>query len=281
MENIQTTNNQLLSEFLASLKTQKYSVSTIAAYKSDIQKLIETASVPVNQIEPPQIENHISTIAKSGSKYSSLKRNIISLKEYFNYLVDRGVVSSNPVSNVHISPVHQDILGSDIIVKMFKYLIDRQQTESENIKIRYLRDQLVLLLMLYHGVRQYQLSSLKLSQIQQHGDHLILKLNESQTVKFSGFVLVKLREYLSLRNSNSNTIILEPITEKPVTSVQALLHELNYALNLTCTTISLYHTYLHLRNNSTEMKKLFNAISSSNISDSKIQKLNPNVGLYV
>jgi integrase/recombinase XerD len=265
MENIQSTNNQYLSEFLASLKTQKYSASTVAAYKSDIQKLIEITGVPINQITTPQIENHISTIAKSGSKYSSLKRNIIALKEYFNYLVDRGVVTSNPVSNVRISPVHQDILDSNTIVKMFKYIIDHQQTESENIKIRYLRDELILILMLFHGVRQCQLPSLKLSQIQQHGDHLIFKITESQTIKFSGFVLVKLREYLSLRNSNSDTIILEPVTEKPFTSIQPLLHELNYTINLTCTTISLYHTYLHLRNNPTEIKKLFNAISSSNI----------------
>lgn len=120
MENIQITKNKLLSEFLASLKTQKYSASTISAYKSDIQKLIDTIGVPINQIESSQIENHINTIAKRGSKFSSLKRNVIALKEYFNYLVDRGVMPSNPVSNVHISPVHQDILGSDIIVKMFK-----------------------------------------------------------------------------------------------------------------------------------------------------------------
>jgi len=272
--------NTYLDEHIDSLRNRNVSSRTLTAYRSDIIKFLdyfkEHGKCEFSNLQPQDIESYIRHLAHDGAKFSSIKRSLIVLKEFFDLLLDKGVILSNPTIGVKIGKVHHDILSLNEIISIFQYLHERQVSNNLTLFIRYKRDELILLFMLLYGLRQYQIPTLKLSAIQHTGDSLTLALNDHKSIKLSGNILIKLREYLTKRNSNNDVIFDEPsysgpqfkdgtsqFSSKPITisSIQLLLKELNYALNLKCTPTSIYHTYIYFHNHPEEIRKLFSLLN--------------------
>jgi hypothetical protein len=118
--------------------------------------------------------------------------------------------------------------------------------------------------MILYGVRQYQLSSLKLSQLQKNGKDVVLTVKRGLAIKLDGIVLQRLRDYLSIRKSNVDTIFIEPLRRKPVDHaiMRTVLTELSYALRVDCSPRTLYDTHLRLQQNPEERQKLLAELGS-------------------
>jgi hypothetical protein len=69
--------------------------------------------------------------------------------------------------------------------------------------------------------------------------------------------------YLVMRNSNSESVFLEPFESKPITvsGLMAMLIELRYALTLDCTPKKLFNTYLCFQDNPEEKKRILDILT--------------------
>jgi integrase len=282
-----------ISLFLQSLKRQKVSGSTLKGYSTDLRGLFDHLRLKpparrsdnevgnpedeggesldasaLEGIQPRDIESYLKALAEKSLKFATIKRNVSAIRRFFSFLIEQGIIADHPAKSLTVRPVANSAFKSEQVLSLFGYLIQRQQTGNELETIRYRRDELILLLMIFYGVRQYQLSSLKLSQLQKTGKDVSLRVNKGFTIKLDGIVLQKLRDYLSIRKSNADTIFLEPLRKKPVdhSSIRAVLTELSYALHIECAPRSLYDTYLRLERNSDERQKLLERILSQTFS---------------
>ena len=237
---------------------------TIKAYRHDAQKFIEACCQDIVALQPPDIERYIEQLAQSGAKFSTVKRTLSAVREFFCFLVDQGEIEQNPAEKVKITPVPQDVLSSENVVSIFQYVAQHRRSNNSPVSLRYRRDELILLLMVFYGVRQYQIPLLKLSAIERNEELFALRVNERLSVKLSGAMLSKLREYLSLRNSNSDTIFLDPLDGLPIaaSAVHSLLRELNYRVAIRCSSSSVYHTFLRLHSDPAERKELLSSVCS-------------------
>ena len=258
-------NDAYLDQFIRTLTEQKASAHTIIAYRHDTHKFLGSCAQDATALQPSDIERYIEGLSQSGAKFSTVKRTLSVVREFFCFLLHRGEIEHNPAEKVKITPVPQNVLSSENVLSLLQYVAQHQRSNNCAVSLRYRRDELILLLMIFCGVRQYQIPLLKLSAIRRNEELFVLRVNERLSVKLSGEMLSKLRDYLSLRNSNSDTIFLDPLDGLPIaaSAVHSLLRELNYRVAIRCSSSSLYHTFLQLHGDPEERKELLSSICSS------------------
>lgn len=258
--------------FLQSLKRQKVSGSTLRGYSTDLSCFfnhlrLKPESLDVSALErlqPLDVKSYLKTLAERNLKFSTIKRNAAAIRRFFSFLVEQGIIADDPAQSLTVRPITNSALTSEQVVSLFEYLARHQQMGNESEIIRYRRDEVILLLMILYGVRQYQLSSLKLSQLQKIGKDVSLTVKRGFTIKLDGIVLQKLRDYLSIRKSNADIIFLEPLRKKPMdhSIMRTMLTELSYALRVECSPKTLYDTHLNLQQNPDERQKLLDQLGS-------------------
>lgn len=264
-----------ISDFLQSLKRQKVSESTLKAYCTDLRGLFDHLNLKLDDLDVPSLENikpddiesYLKSLTEKNFRFSTIKRTVAAIRRFFSFLLEEGIITNDPSKSVTVRPVAKSALTADQVVALVEYLIQRQQSGNECDIIRYRRDEVILLLMLLYGIRQYQLSGLRLSQLKTTGKNVLLTVRKGFSIRLDSFVLQKLRDYLSVRKSNADTIFLEPLRKKPVdhASMRAVFTELSYALGFECSPKSLYDTHLHLQRNPEERHKILERLSMQRI----------------
>ena len=175
----------------------------------------------------------------------------------------KGIIKTNPSQAILLRSTRRNAFTPEEALQIFRYLAKRQRSQSTTEVLRFFRDELILLLMVFHGLRQYQIPKLKLSSVQQSNGTIILNVRKGFGIKLEGFILNKLRMYLVMRNSNSESVFLEPFESKPITvsGLMAMLIELRYALTLDCTPKKLFNTYLYFQDNPEEKKRILDILT--------------------
>ncbi len=93
-----------IKEFAGYLELERNaSHNTIASYVRDVtqfsQYLLEHEDVELPQADTEQIDRYISYMTGKGKSTASVARGIASLKSYYSYLQNRGVVRRNPAKD--------------------------------------------------------------------------------------------------------------------------------------------------------------------------------------
>ena len=246
-----------LAGFIGYLRRKKMSDRTINAYTSDVRSFLNrtdshgnsTALNSIVAVQTKDLEDYLYGLARSGLQFASVRRVSCALKSFFLFLLDQGVIHKNHAVMLAVSPVRPEVLSSEHIVSIFQYLTRRQLSAEESDLIRYHRDELILLLMIFYGVPQYQLSTLRLSSIHTTKKSVSLIISTRASLQLHLSVLRKLRTYLELRKSTCDTIFLESFGDRPIhkMSIRHVLNELSFALKIECTPKSLQRTYAFLQ----------------------------------
>ena len=253
------------------LRNQKVSASSIESYISDLKGFLQSQDIPVDAIQPvavaqiqqQNIESYLQRLIGKKVKYSTIRRILASIRRFFFYLEDEGIISANPSQSILLRSTRRNGFTPEEILQIFRYLGKRQRSQSTIEVLRFFRDELILLLMVFHGIRQYQIPKLKLSAIQPSSGAVVLQVKKDFGVKLEGLILNKLRMYLVSRNSNSESVFLEPFESKPITAagLMAMLIELRYALTLDCTPKKLFNTFLYFQDNPEEKKRILDILT--------------------
>ncbi len=244
-----------MARFIDHLRKNKMSEQTIKAYSSDVNGFLQRSAPSSSDlrsilaIQTKDIEDYLHSLARAGSKFASVRRTSCALKNFFLFLVNQGVRKDNPAAALRVAPVQCAVLSTDQIVSLFQYLNRRQMSADGSDVIRYLRDELILFLMMFYGIRQYQVCNLKLSSIEAKEKAITLIISTVSTIRLHAQVLRKLRAYLEARNSDSDTIFLESLGKRPLDywGIRHALSDLSQALQFDCSPKSLHNTYLYLQ----------------------------------
>ena len=239
---------------------------TIRAYASDVNSFLHQYAGRVNSsglccigdMQLTDIESYLYNLARAGSKFSSVRRTSCALKNFFTFLVDHGLSKTNPITFLRVLPLHPGTLSAAQIVSIFQYLGRRQVMAECADGTRHMRDDLIVFFMIFYGVRQYQICTLKLSSIQMSDKSVSFTVSSSFTFRLHPQILRKLRSYLEVRDSHADTLFLDWLQKKPLTywDIRHVLTDLSQALQFDCSPKVMHNTYRYLQQHQEERDSL-------------------------
>ena len=197
MENMDI--KQITKEFIDHLAGKGRSDSTLIAYKKDIEQLLQyvTNNQKVKKyrdITTEMLQSYIDKLTNSGEfTLKTISRKINSLKTFFKYLHNAGVINSNPGGPIK-HPKFQMQLPRVLSSLEYRALRDTARGNS--------RLYTMVELLLQTGMRIGELSRLKRGDVITRKNHVYLHIerfssNPARTIELNEFANDALQKYLS------------------------------------------------------------------------------------
>ncbi len=153
-----------IDQFIDDLWAQKgLAQLTLAAYQQDLKsfaKWLQGRGVKLPAASQANIQGYLANRFSSGASARSNARLLSTLKQYFRYLVKKGVRKDNPTELISAPKVHQ-ILPQTLSEEEINKLIDAPDIDNSY----GLRDRCMLEVMYSSGLRVSELVSLRMNQI--------------------------------------------------------------------------------------------------------------------
>lgn len=164
---------QLQTEFFNKLKSKGRSTNTLKNYKTDLdcfnhylQK--NQQSVDISNFSIPQVQQYGDYLQGRYKSDNSRRRRVQALRIFFDYLVEKQIMNSNPVRKIPTSPKFLDIPRPtpfiDIKV-LWEYLLESSQTKNLVNRVIAKRNQVSIILIYGAGLKVSDLAKLKTSSI--------------------------------------------------------------------------------------------------------------------
>ena len=94
-------NKHLIEKFLeAKYAEEGLSDNSILAYSRDLKKFSQKIDKPLFQITQPELEKYIVYLQKLGHSRASRARHISSIKQFFKFFVEIGLLKTDPSSQL-------------------------------------------------------------------------------------------------------------------------------------------------------------------------------------
>ncbi len=163
----------LQQEFYSNLKAQGKSQNTLKNYKTDLDCFnfylnSEYTNVEVKSFDEHLVANYGKYLEKKYSSDNSRRRRVQALRIFFDFLLSKSLVRSNPVRNLPTSPKFLDIPRPTpfIDVKtLWTYLLNESDSQDRIQVLLSRRNQILFLLIFGAGLKVSDLSELKMSDI--------------------------------------------------------------------------------------------------------------------
>ena len=190
--------NKPEQEFLDHLlMARKYSPRTVKSYQEDIDKFCEFIyheGVMIDDVDVICIRNFLTEELNQGISKRSCKRRLSSLKHFYKYMVNVGYIKDNPfvfVSAPKVETKYPHALYKDQIEELFKRNAERTDELA-------LRDQAILYLLYYSGIRAHELVSLPIQSVylRERAIRVLGKGNKERIVPFSIDCQKVLKKYI-------------------------------------------------------------------------------------
>lgn len=187
-----------INDFLDVLRfNYGYSIETISAYSEDLKIFrlyCENSLINYLDINHDEIRNFLTDELERGISKKTLKRRLSTLRGFYNYLVEKEIITINPFLTIQTPKIEKrlpEFLYYDTVEKLLK-------TNSERKDFLVFRDQAILELMYSSGIRASELCSLTLGQIDVRKRilYVIGKGNKERIVPFSKVAQKWINEYL-------------------------------------------------------------------------------------
>jgi len=197
--------------------------NTLEAYSRDINRLasfLQTQAIHSwTESEGEHFRSYLSRLRGDGLGVRSITRNLVSLRQFFLFLVKEGIITENPLP-------HFFLLGE--VRKLPKTLnlegIQRLLVQPDPSTLLGVRDQAMLEFLYATGLRVSELVSLAVNQIDLEGDFLTVrgKGGKVRVMPFGRWADEKLRRYLrevrpNLLGGRSSSFLFLTRSGKPLT----------------------------------------------------------------
>lgn len=212
------TNIELIQNYKTWLQDQaEKSENTIKNYQLDIEIFAKWYNRNLLTATKQDIEDFKSFMLNK-RKWSSSTRNrrVISLRGFYQYLEDEGLIKENPTEKVIIPKVPErqpEYLTESEAIRLVK----TTETQEEPLKSR---DKAIIVLFLTTGLRLSELTNIKLQDINENTLRVIGKGDKERLVNLNPDTLEAIECYLQVRYGNSNQLFLtqhgKPMTKQAV-----------------------------------------------------------------
>ncbi len=157
--------SELVERFITYLeKDKKLTKSTLQSYRHDTMQFIDFLESnrlkSVDKANKALVVSYIVHLQKLGRATSTISRNIVSLKGFYLYLIKIGVVSEDPMLEIHPPKVEKK-LPQVLTTKEIELLLDQPKC----VDLKGYRDKAMLELLYATGIRVSELISLNLDDI--------------------------------------------------------------------------------------------------------------------
>ena len=190
--------NKPIKEFIEHLQYDlQYSQRTIDSYSRDVEKFfafLNNQGLKMDEVDLLVIRNFLTEEINSGVSKRSCKRRLSSLRLFYSYMVELGYVDDNYfifISTPKTDKKYPQILYSEQVQKIFD--LNGQRTDFLAV-----RDQAILYLLYYTGIRAMELVSLTLDNVdlRQRTIRVLGKGNKERIVPFTVDCKKILTEYI-------------------------------------------------------------------------------------
>lgn len=173
MTNHLTSLDGAIDKFLIHLKNENRSTNTIIAYENDLKQLVEFVGqnniTNIDQVKTDHIKNFKNYLLKE-KKYTNktVSRKLNSVKSFFRFLVDSGVIAQDPADNIAHPKINHK---PPRILSPLEYRALRDVCRDDP------RSYAIIELMLQAGLRISEVANLEITDIQE--DKVIIRPYES------------------------------------------------------------------------------------------------------
>ena len=163
----------LEQEFYSNLRAQGKSQNTLKNYKTDLDCFnyylnCEYASTLVRNFDQALVSNYGQYLEKKYSSDNSRRRRVQALRIFFDFLLNKGLILSNPVRKLPTSPKFLDIPRPTpfIDVKtLWTFLVEESHSQDKIQELLSKRNQILFLLIFGAGLKVSDLSGLTIADI--------------------------------------------------------------------------------------------------------------------
>ena len=259
---------QNVDEFLLYLKNEKgFSEHTIKNYGIDLDEFYDYAQNKKIDIE--LIRKYLKHLYDNNYKNRTISRKVSSLKSYFKYLENEGIIDDNPmslISNPKIEKTLPNYLNYNDLEKLLNY--------PDINKKNGLRDALILEMLYSSGCRVSELSSIKVKDINFKDRKILIlgKGNKERYVYYGSKCENLLNKYLEKENNeylftNKHKNKLNERMIRKIVDENAR----RAGLDVHVTPHTLRHTYAtHLLNDGADLKSVGDLLGHENLSTTQI-----------
>jgi len=228
-----------LERFIKYIQFEKrYSPHTVLAYRSDLEQFIHFLNNPENLepapepviTHPPQITHHLIRnwmvdMMSHDIIARSINRKIATLRKYFKFLLQEGVITHNPTSKISTPKIPKNL---PVVVEdtRLTQMLDDKEVFSNDFKG--LRDKVVIEALFGTGMRLAELLGVKEADINVYeGTVKVLgKRNKQRIIPINNELKLLIGGYLEAKKSenfhnNSSTLI---VTDKGADAYPKLIY---------------------------------------------------------
>ena len=154
----------LIDSFIEYLKeVKRSSENTVASYRRDLNKLDQyftSNGISLKDVNSTTINTYILRLEKEGMSSATVSRNVASIRSFFTFLLNRGLISSNPTENIKPPKVEKKA-PETLSIEEVTLLLEQPVGESN----KEIRDKAMLELLYATGMRVTELISIKYQDI--------------------------------------------------------------------------------------------------------------------
>ncbi|HEY4327336.1 MAG TPA: tyrosine-type recombinase/integrase [Mucilaginibacter sp.] len=225
--------------FIRYIKFEKrYSPHTVSAYQSDLHQFVAFLNNPEKKVPaPPPVITHPSEISHYHIRNwmvdlmnqqviaRSINRKIATLRKYFKFLLQEGIIEVNPASKINTPKIPKNLPVIVEDVKLAKMLDDNDVFGND---FKGTRDKLIIEMLFGTGMRLSELLGLKETDINVYeGTVKVLgKRNKERIIPVNSELKQLMAEYIELKKNqnfgnNSLTLI---VTDKGANAYAKLIY---------------------------------------------------------
>lgn len=153
----------LVRNYINDLKAKKLSMNTVDAYTRDLSRFYQFLSdrkEVLKDIDAVTIMSFVQFLQKSKKANSSIVRNVVTIRNFYKYLMKNGVVNENPVFKYEAPKIKRNLPDILTVEEVDKLLSMPDTSDFKGI-----RDKSMLELMYATGVKVSELLNLRIFDI--------------------------------------------------------------------------------------------------------------------
>lgn len=197
----------LLMEYIEGLKRKKLTDNTIDAYIRDIKRYIDYLNNKKEDLfkaDTVTIMAYVQELQKGRRANSSLVRNIISIRGFYRFLMNKGMVEEDPTYKYDVPKVKRDI-PEVLTIEEVDNLLNVPDLSTE----KGIRDKTMLEIMYATGIRVTELLNLTIYDLNLKVGYIKCKgsKNKERIIPIGSYAMDCIEKYLLIRpNFNINNL---------------------------------------------------------------------------
>ena len=185
---------------------QRYSPHTIHSYSIDLYDFKDfiqnTFDIDLINVKRIHINDWIMSLSESGLKASTINRKIVALSSFYNFLVNKNIITKNPVNNISKPKIPKRIPQYVKSKDLNADILDEDLGTNAASNFEPMRNILIIEMLYQTGMRRSELVNLKNEDIDLYRKTIKVlgKRNKERYIPFTDDFKKLILDYINLKN---------------------------------------------------------------------------------